>query len=82
MVTFLVTISLAILLVVGGTLISGRLRCSLLSYAVAGCYPTYAHTSIAMSEMANHARRTLLVLTIFFVMLSIIFISVLHAIAH
>jgi hypothetical protein len=82
MIAFLVTISLAILLVVGGTLINGRLRCSPLSYAVAGSYTTHTPARIVRSEMTNYAHRALLVLTILFVMLSIIFISVLNAITH
>ena len=82
MIAFLVTINLAILLVVGGTLISGRIRCFPLSFAVAGSYTTNTHTRIVRSEMTNYARRALLALTILFVMLSIIFISVLYAITH
>ncbi len=82
MIAFLVTISLAILLVVGGTLISGRIRCFPLSFAVAGSYTTHTPARIVRSEMTHYARRALLVLTILFVILSTIFISVLQAISH
>ncbi len=82
MVAFLVAISLVILLVVGGTLISGRLRYSLLSYAGAGSHTITIPKRIVRSETANFARRSLLILTILFGMLSIIFIGVLQAIAH
>jgi hypothetical protein len=82
MIAFLVTISLAILLVVGGTLISGRIGYVPLSFAVAGSYPTHAHISITRSEISIYARRALLVLIILIVILSTIFISVTHAITQ